>query len=144
MRYVCDASERLAWFRLETEGEAVSESVETHAGVAYFFREARRTALLSYRPRADLSFFERDIGLEAHIQRAMPLFLTLRDRDGTALVTAMLPPAGKDSGSHSIFVWGAGGVDPYESHALALQVLETKFDLSIIDRMDDGHCLCLV
>ena len=136
MRYVCDAPDRTVWFRIETEGEAFLESLSTQGAVAVFFREERQRALTSYRPRAGLSFIERDIGLEAHIQSTMPLFLTLRDHEGAALVTAILPASGKDNGNYPIFVWGAPGIDPYESHAKALEILEKRFELSIVDQSD--------
>ena len=49
-----------------------------------------------------MMFIEQDIGKEAHIRRAMPLFLTLRDENGQALVTAMLPPSGKKAAAASL------------------------------------------
>jgi len=51
-------------------------------------------------------FFEQEIGLKAHIQREMPLFLTLRDGDGNPLATAMLPPGGKDDRSFRPIIVG--------------------------------------
>ena len=59
-------------------------------------------------------FIEQDINKEAHIRRAMPLFLTLRDQDGKALVTAMLPPKGKAGGG--CIIVGPGNADPYPEH----------------------------
>src|SRR5213596_334924 len=97
MQYVCDAPNGKAWFRIETEGEAVHESrLMSHTVEKYFCRE-REKAVQSWRPERP-NAIERDIGLEAHVQREMPLFLTLRDREGNALTTAMLPPGGKDRG----------------------------------------------
>ena len=137
MRYVCDVSERMTWFRIETDGEALLEAMATQIAVAYFFEEERRKALSSYRPRAELSFLERDIGLESHIQRTMPLFLTLRDNNGSALATTMLPLDGKDDGVFPVLVWGAGSVDAYELHTVALRALEKHFDIPIFDRAEN-------
>ena len=39
-----------------------------------------------------LPFVERDVGRAAHVRRAMPVLLTLRDGDGNALTNAPLPP----------------------------------------------------
>ena len=97
MQYVCDAPTGKTWFRIETEGEAAHESrLMRHTVEKYFCRE-REKAVQSWRPKRP-NAIERDIGLEAHVQREMPLFLTLRDREGNALATAMLPPGGKDRG----------------------------------------------
>jgi hypothetical protein len=97
MQYVCDAPMGKTWFRIETEGEAAHESrLMRHTVEKYFCRE-REKAVQSWRPERP-NAIERDIGLEAHVQREMPLFLTLRDREGNALATAMLPPGGKDRG----------------------------------------------
>ncbi len=97
MQYVCDAPKGKTWFRIETEGEAAHESrLMSHTVEKYFCRE-REKAVQSWRPERP-NAIERDIGLEAHVQREMPLFLTLRDREGNALATAMLPPGGKDRG----------------------------------------------
>ena len=42
-------------------------------------------------------FLEQEIGLKDHVQRGgLPLFLTLRDEDGVGLVTAMVPPEGRE------------------------------------------------
>ena len=46
----------------------------------------------------------------------MPIFLTLRDGEGTALVTAMLPPAGKDERAFRPIIVGASNSDPYPQH----------------------------
>src|SRR5437870_3501226 len=95
MKYVCDAPDRKIWFRIETQGEADAESMlMDHAVAKYFIRE-RENAIRSYRP-SSTNFIEQNIGLQAHIQREMPLFLTLRNTQGDALVTAMLPPTGRN------------------------------------------------
>src|SRR5712675_2816958 len=86
MQYVCDAPKGKTWFRIETEGEAAHESrLMSHTVEKYFCRE-REKAVQSWRPERP-NAIERDIGLEAHVQREMPLFLTLRDREGNALAT---------------------------------------------------------
>ena len=143
MLYVCDAPDRTVWFRIETESEAFFESLSTQGAVAVFFGAEHSRAISSYRPHPGLPFIERDIGLEAHIQRKMPLFLTLRDREGTVLATAILPPGGKENAGYPVFVWGAAGVDPYESHAKALEILEKRFGVAICDRIDDYQAYCL-
>src|SRR6266446_5487163 len=111
MQYVCDAPKGKTWFRIETEGEAAHESrLMSHTVEKYFCRE-REKAVQSWRPERP-NAIERDIGLEAHVQREMPLFLTLRDREGNALATAMLPPGGKDRGGFRIIIVPAS----YGSH----------------------------
>jgi hypothetical protein len=56
---------------------------------------------------------QRDIGLEAHIQREMPFFLTLRDGEGNALSSAMLPPGGKHRDGFRIIIVAVSNTDPY-------------------------------
>src|SRR5690606_15409337 len=94
MKYICDAPNRKTWFRIETEAEAERESELMDHAVAKHFKRAREEAMKFYRPTSE-RYIERDIGLKAHLERAMPLFLTLRDRDGNGLVTAMLPAGGR-------------------------------------------------
>src|SRR5258706_5033466 len=103
MQYVCDAPNGKAWFGIETEGEAVHESRLMSHMVEKYFRRERDKAVQSWRPERP-NAIERDIGLEAHVQREMPLFLTLRDGEGNALTTAMLPPGGKDRGDDRIII----------------------------------------
>ena len=93
MRFVVDAPNGMTWFRLETETEAALETQLMRHAVEKYFRIEREKAIQSYQP-ASKTFIEQDIGLNKHIQREMPLFLTLRDQDGKAHVTAMLPPGG--------------------------------------------------
>ncbi len=62
-----------------------------HHSLDHRFRHAREAAARTYRPSPRLRPFERDIGLGAHIARTMPMFLTLRDPEGTPLATALLP-----------------------------------------------------
>jgi hypothetical protein len=91
MRFVCDATNGKAWFRIETEAEAARVSELMRHAVGKHFRRAHEQASQSYRP-APGPFVEQDIGREAYIRRTMPVFLTLRDGEGTALASAMLPP----------------------------------------------------
>jgi len=128
MQFVCDAPNRAAWFRIETEGEALIESEEMRHAVEKYFRRERESARQSYRPAVSASI-ERDIGLGAHVQRAMPLFLTLRDKEGVALATAMLPPGGKENGGFRTIIVGPANGDPFSAHAEAIAALGKHFDL---------------
>ena len=132
MRFVVDAPNGKTWFRLETEGEAAQESLLMRHAVEKHFRIEREKAVQSYQP-VSRSFIEQDIGLNAHIQRAMPLFLTLRDEDGKAHVTAMLPPGGKaDSGARrAIVIVGPGNADPYPTESDAIKALGDHFGLTL-------------
>ncbi len=76
-------------------------------------------------------FFEQEIGREAHIQREMPLFLTLRADDGTGLATAMLPPLGADDSSARTIIVGAANADPYIDYEDAIQALGQHFGLTL-------------
>src|SRR5258708_17922654 len=97
MQYVCDALKGKTWFRSETAGEAAHESRLMRRTVEKYFCREREKAVQAWRPERP-NAIERDIGLDAHVQREMPLFLTLRDREGNALATARLPPGGRDRG----------------------------------------------
>jgi hypothetical protein len=88
MRYECDAPKGMTWFRLETAAEAEAEAAAMAHAVDKVYLRAEDAARATYRPGPGL---ERDIGLKSHITRSMPLFLTLRDGDGTPHVTAMIP-----------------------------------------------------
>ena len=129
MEYVCDAPGRKTWFRIETEAEAVRESEAMNHTVEKYFRQAQEHAAATYvRPRSS-AFIEQDIGLKAHIRRAMPVFLTLRDADGKALVTAMLPPAARDNGSFRPIIVGFANSDPFVHHGDAIRTLGAHFGL---------------
>ncbi len=128
MDYVCDAPKDRTWFRLLTEGEAVAESLSMHHAVEKHYRRERERAADSYQP-ATTVFIEQDIGKESYIQRTMPLFLTLRDQDGFALVTAMLPPKGRPEGTAIIV--GRGNADPYPDHGDAIEALGRHFGLTL-------------
>ena len=135
MRYICDAPGAKAWFRIETQGEAALESQAMGHAVEKHFTEAQERAATSYVPPPG-PFIERDIGLKAHIQRAMPIFLTLRDGEGNALVTAMLPPGDHDEGTFRPVIVGRANIDPYPDHADAVKALGEHFGL-VLDR---GRC----
>ena len=130
MRFVCDTAGRKAWFRIETEAEAARESELLRHAVEKHFRRAYEQASQAYRP-APGPFVEQDIGRAAHIRRAMPVFLTLRDGDGTALATAMLPPAGRADPACSPMVVGPGNGDPYPEHGDAIRDLGAHFGLPL-------------
>jgi hypothetical protein len=130
MRYVCDAPGNHTWFRLETEAEAAAESQTMHHAVDKYFRQERERAAQSFAP-ASRNFIEQEIGLNAHLQRVMPLFLTLRNDEGKPLVTAMLPPGGReDRGFRPIIVGPANG-DPYPEHGAAIKALAAHFALDL-------------
>ena len=84
MEYVCDAPRNRTWFRLVTEGEAVAESLEMHHAVEKHYRRERERAVDAFHPTTSV-FIEQDINKEAHIRRAMPLFLTLRDEEAVVV-----------------------------------------------------------
>ena len=132
MRYVCEAPGAKTWFRIETQREAALESQAMSHAVEKYFTQAQDHAATSYVPPPG-PFIERDIGLKAHIQRAMPIFLTLRDGDGTALVTSMLPPVGYDERTFRSVIVGRANADPYPEHADAIERLAEHFGL-VLDR----------
>lgn len=134
MEYVCDAPNGLTWFRLMTEAEAAAESAEMRHAVEKHYRREREKAAASFQPRSTV-FIEQDIGKAAHIARAMPLFLTLRDEDGKAHVTAMLPPGGRKTHDTTCIVVGLANADPYVQHADAIAALARHFDITL-DRAD--------
>ena len=130
MRYVCDAPGGKTWFRIETESEAVAESETMRHAVEKYFRREQDKATQSFRPISKVNF-EQEIGLKAHIQREMPLFVTLRDMDGTPLATAMLPPNGRDDRSFRPIIVGASNADPYPSQGDAIRALGQHYGISL-------------
>ena len=130
MRYICDAPGGKTWFRIETEGEAALESDAMGHAVEKHFRQAWDAAAGLYRSSSP-SFIEQNIGLEAHVQRVMPLFLTLRNADGDPLATAMLPPGGRADTTFRIIIVGPENRDPYPEHAEAIRALGEHFDLTL-------------
>lgn len=130
MQYVCDAPGGRTWFRMETEGEAFAESELMRHAVEKYFRRDREKAEASFAP-SNPNSIERYIGREAHIQRAMPLFLTLRDGEGAALATAMLPPGGKDDPGFKVIIVGPNNGDPYPAQGDAIAALGVHFGLTL-------------
>ncbi len=130
MKYVCDGPGGKTWFRMETEAEADQESALMQHAVEKHFRREMAKATAAYKPKSTV-FIEQNIGLAAHLQRRMPLFLTLRDGDGNGLATAMLPPGGGDDKDFKIVIVGAENSDPYAEHADAIQALGTHFGLTL-------------
>jgi hypothetical protein len=134
MQFVCDADGQKTWFRIETETEAAEESRLMRHAVEKHFRRAYEQADQSYRP-APGPYVEQDIGRGAHIRRVMPIFLTLRDEEGRALVTAMLPPQDR-AGTRDVLevspvVVGEGNGDPYPAHGAAIEALGRHFGLTL-------------
>src|SRR4051795_2374596 len=132
MRFVCDAPGGQAWFQIETEAEAAQESDLMKHAVEKHFRQAREHAATTYVPPSG-SYIEQNIGLKAHLQRVMPIFLTLRDQEGNGLATAMLAPAGHDPRAVKPIIVGVGNSDPYPPHGAAIQALGEHFG-RILDR----------
>ena len=122
MQFVCEAPPK-TWFRIETEGEAALESRAMDHAVEKYFKQAYEHAAKTYVPPKTGLYIEQNIGLKAHVQRVMPRFLTLRDREGTALVTAMLPPGGQDERTFKPIIVGSGNSDPYLEHGEAIRKL---------------------
>ncbi len=135
MEYVCDAPDGTTWFRIVAEAEAIAESREMRHAVEKYFRRERKAAAESFKP-ASAMFIEQAIGLEDHIRRVTPLFLTLRDEDGAALVTAMLPPGGKPDRAFGIVIVGPDNTDPYPMHGDAIEALADHFGLTL----DRAYC----
>lgn len=127
MKYICDGPGGTTWFRIETEAES---SLMAHAVSTHFCRA--RDAAAAYKP-ATTVYIEQKIGLAAHLQRTMPLFLTLRQNDGTALVTAMLPPEDENEGEGFFrkIIVGAENADPYVAHQAAIENLGRHFGLAL-------------
>jgi hypothetical protein len=128
MKYICDAPGDRTWFQLEHEGEAYTESeLMGHAVEKHFRREAERAAA-QYKPLTT-AYIEQDIGLKDYVAREMPMFLTLRDMDGNCLVTAMLPPGGKDDRGFRVIIVGPRNSDPYIDNDDAIAALGKHFGM---------------
>jgi imidazolonepropionase-like amidohydrolase len=130
MQFVCDAAGQKTWFRIETEAEAARESELMRHAVEKHFRRAYEEAAQAYQPMPG-PYIEQDIGRAAYIRRTMPVFLTLRDSEGKALVTAMLPQAGRASLTVSPIIVGHGNSDPYPEHGEAIRALGKHFGLTL-------------
>ena len=122
MRFVCDAPSGQTWFQIETEAEAALESHLMNHAVEKHFRQAREQADMTYVPPSG-SYIEQNIGLKAHLERVMPVFLTLRNQEGNGLATVMLPPPGQDSRAVRPVIVGVGNSDPYPQQGEAIQAL---------------------
>lgn len=123
MRFVCEAAGGKTWFRIETEAEAAQESELMRHAVEKHFRRHYDLASQAYKP-APGPFVEQDIGHAAHVRRAMPAFLTLRDAEGRGLATAMVPQAaGRDRTAPAPVVVGPDNGDPYPEHGEAIRTL---------------------
>jgi|ERR671911_948138 hypothetical protein len=130
MQFICDAPGQKIWFRIDTEGEAALESHVMGHAVEKYFRQAWEAATGSYKSVSS-SFIEQDIGLKSHVQRTMPMFLTLRDGEGNALATAMLPPCGRQDMTFRIIIVGPENRDPYPDHEDAICKLGECFGLTL-------------
>lgn len=130
MKYICEAPRGLTWFRIETDVEAAAESEMMRHAVEKHFLRAKEKASETFTPISAV-FFEQEIGREAHIQREMPLFLTLRADDGAGLVTAMVPPRGENDPSFRSIIVGAANADPYADHEDAIAALGQHFGLDL-------------
>ncbi len=135
MKFVCDVLGGKTWFRIETEVEAEQESVLMHHAVDKHFRREKERAFGTFRPSSTI-YIEQNIGLDAHLQREMPLFLTLRDGEGNGLATAMLPPGGRDDPEFRKIIVSDKNSDPYPEHEDAIQTLGVHFGLTL----DREHC----
>ncbi|HET8762182.1 MAG TPA: hypothetical protein VG900_06185 [Hyphomicrobiaceae bacterium] len=130
MQYICEAPPK-TWFRIETTAEAAIESRDMDHAVEKYFRQAYDQAVQSYVPPKSAHYIEQNIGLKAHVQRVMPIFLTLRDNEGRALATAMLPPEGKGERAIKPIIVGPGNADPYPEHGEAIRKLGEHYGLTL-------------
>lgn len=102
----------------------MQHAVEKH------FRQAWDAAASTYHSTA-VPFVEQNIGLKPHVQRIMPLFLTLRSAEGDALATAMLPPGGQHDPAFWTIIVGPENQDPYPEHRDAIRTLGEHLGLSL-------------
>jgi hypothetical protein len=84
MQFVWDAPDRKTSFQIETEAEAALESALMCHAVEKHFRQTRDEAARTNAPPTG-SYIEQDIGLKAHIQRDMPVFLLRPSGSGPSL-----------------------------------------------------------
>jgi hypothetical protein len=130
MQYVCDAPKGKTWFRIETEGEAARETDLMSHAVEKHFRQARERGMATYVPPPG-RYIEQDIGLKAHLERVMPVFLTLRDAEGNGLATAMFPPLDSSDRGFRTIVVGPRNSDPFPQHGPAIAALADHFGLTL-------------
>jgi hypothetical protein len=135
MEHVCDVAGGSAWFRIQSEAEAVQESELMRHAVEKHFRRAFEAASEAF-DTTGIPFIEQDIRRASHIRRVLPVFLTLRDDEGRPLVTAMLPPPGRTQPELRPVVVGHGNSDPYPAHSEAIAALGARFGL----RLDRARC----
>ena len=135
MQFVCDGPNG-TWFRMETEGEASKESQLMNHAVEKHFRRAAEEAEKTFVPPTSKWAFEQKIRLKSHVQKVMPIFVTLRDREGAGLATAMLSPAGEDETSFRPIVVGPANADPYPKHGEDIKVLARHYGLTL----DPARC----
>ncbi len=128
MQFVCDAPHG-TWFRMDTEAEAIQESQLMSHAVEKYYRQAYENAVKAYVPPASSRPFEQKIGLKSHVQRVMPLFLTLRDNEGKGLATAMLPPGAKEDKTFRPIIVGPSNADPYQLYADSIRALGKHYGL---------------
>jgi hypothetical protein len=131
MRYVCDAPGGKTWFGIETEAEAEAESELMRHAVIKYFRRAQDDAAARYVPPPGAPAIEQNINLKAFVAKAMPRFLTLRDKEGEGLATAMLPPEGADIRAFRAIIVGPENGDPYRDHAEAIAALGRHLGLPL-------------
>jgi hypothetical protein len=122
MKFLCDAPGGKTWFRIETYAEALRESDLMGHAIEKHFVKAKEKAAQSYIPVSKL-FIEQEIGLEAHLQREMPWFLTLRDAEGVPLASAMVQPRGREDRAFMPIIVGPQNADPYPTQGEAIRAL---------------------
>jgi hypothetical protein len=130
MQFVCDAPDGKTWFRIESETEAAQESAAMGHAVEKYFRREQEKAAQSYRP-ASQNYIEQDIGRAAHVARAMAIFLTLRDREGAPLATAMLPPRAQPNAVFRTIIVGPSNADPYIAQSDSITALGKHYGLTL-------------
>ncbi|MEZ5853511.1 MAG: hypothetical protein R3D67_01730 [Hyphomicrobiaceae bacterium] len=130
MEYVCDAPPD-TWFRLVSHPEALEETRLMEHTVERYFKEAYENARHAFVPPSGGRFIEQSIGLKDFIQRTMPMFLTLRDHEGNALVTAMLPPGGKPKAGFRPIIVGKANSDPYPAYGDRIEALSRHLGLPL-------------
>ena len=130
MQYICEAPPK-TWIRIEKPQEDALESRDMDHAVEKYFRQAYDHAVQCYVPPKSAHYIEQNIGLKAHVQQVMPIFLTLRDNEGKALATAMLPPEGRSDRAFKPIVVGPGNADPYPEHGDAIRALGEHYGLTL-------------
>lgn len=135
MQFILDVPPK-TWFRIETAGEAALESQIMRHAVERYFQQAHEEARSTYAPPPNHRYIEQNIGLRAHVQKVMPMFLTLRDNEGKGLATAMLPPADGSESTFRPIIVGPENADPYPEHGDAIAALGAHLHL----KLDHARC----